>query len=285
MGVITGILATVAKDAASYHNMRKWSIQVDDEIQAYVSSATKAGHGRTLGNIDWSGSVSGYGHTPPVLPGQTFVFHGSLDGVKGVSGTAMAGDVEIVWDIENGRIIEHTVQFGANGVLTLGAEAGVADTTVPDPPTSRGTILKLTPVNVGSPVEVTLPEVRTMRLKLMRSNQPYLSSSLAGQKRRAKGNFDAELTVTVYTDDLSTLPQPNDVRECKLYVDATTFWHLKWMRFGNLGGVDVDREGAGLIGATLNAGMTGYTNVGAPPGTPTEGFIKTPATAFWWPEP
>lgn len=81
--VLTGIKGLAAKNTSAIHNTRKWTINVMSEIQAFITSATKAGTGRQIGNIDWNGQYSAYGHTPVCLPGDSFTFKGSLDGVSG----------------------------------------------------------------------------------------------------------------------------------------------------------------------------------------------------------
>ena len=281
--VLSGIAGLVAKGASAVTQCRKWSIGVNTETQPYASSATKKGHGRVVGNADWKGSYNTYGFLPAVMPGDSFVFHGSLDGVKGVNGTALCESVEIVWDIENGKIIEHTVEFAANGVLTEGAETGVADTTVPNPPTAVGCVIKITPLGG---VEATIDEVRTMRLKITRASQAFVGSAVAGQKRRVATNWDFEVSYTCYQNDLSALPQPNSIAQLKLYctdpgASTPLWWDLKWVMFKETSGVDVDIEGGTLVGATVTGDMNGFAVV---TGTPTTGFIKTPEatpTTIW----
>lgn len=285
MAGFSGISGLIAKDAANIPFTRKWSVSTKNDLQGYSASNTAGGMGRLAGNDDFSGSYDAYGHTPAVKPGDMFTFHGSMDGVDGVSGPCIVDSVTINWDIEGGKPISHSVDFSANGALTLGAEAAVADASVPNPPTSIGTLLKFITVETASPATVTLADLRTMALKISRANPEYRSSSTSGHTKRVAGVFDCELSCSFYIGDpdFSDIPTIGTIFQIKAYVDATTFWDIKWMRLASQDGLDVDREGGGVVGASLAFMLAGYANVGAAPGTPTAGYVKSPAVATWWP--
>lgn len=275
MSVISGILGAVN----TISTVGKWSISYKADTQAYVASNTLGGTGRIAGNGDWSGSYDALGHTPAVLPGAAFAFLGTIDNVKGASGTAIVDKVEINWDIEGGKPISHTVTFSSNGALTLGA-AVVTDATIPNPPSSIGTKVELGTV-VTSPVFTELTDVRTIRLTLSNDNKSYVSSGTAGQTKRTKGNFDCDFAISVYAGDWSTLPAPNTVKAVKLWVDATTFWLINWGMIGELSNLEVDRETAAPVGATVNGSLNGFALLNG--ATPTAGFVKNPATTQIWP--
>jgi hypothetical protein len=278
MGVISGKGGAVDGSA----EVRGWSINSEADLQAYVDSATKGGTARTAGNEDWSGQYQAYGHTPVRMPGTTFQFKGSIDGAVGVdsgAGGSIVDQVEIRIDIESGAIIEHTVQFSANAALAFGA-AVAADASVPDPPTSIGCKIQ-TAEAVAAPSFADILDVRTITLTITSDNKMYVSSESAGQVKRVAGNIDFTVQFDVYVDDFSDAPAVNEVANLRLFVNATEFWDLKWVRYGESSDNDVQIEGADVVGATLNASMHGFANVDGD--TPTEGFIKDPSGATFWP--
>lgn len=280
MAILSGISGAVEKDATDVSTVRSWQVGTGADAATYAASNTKGGTSRVPGNEDWAGSYQAYGAIPALKPGESFVFHGSIDGTNGVNGTARCNQVEITWDIEGALPISHTVSFEANGTaLTRGAEAA-ADVTVPDPPPSKGTKLELWTVSGTPALDVEISDVRTMTLTITRNNPSYVSSSTAGQTGREEGILDFTLSISVYEDDFADLPDENDIRELRLYTDATLYWKLEWAILTELTDLEVDIEGGGLIGATLNYGMVGFTDVAA---TPTEGSIAAPGAVAWWP--
>lgn len=281
MGVLSGIGGAVDGRGT----IGEWRVNHSSDTQQYVSSNTKQGTGRVIGNKDWSGTYNALGHTPQTMPGDAFTFTGSLDGTNGVTGAAICDQVEITWDIEAGAIISHVVTFSSNGALTEGT-AAASDSTVPDPPSSIGTKVEVADVVMppASPAYVEVPDVRTITLTISRANPSYVSSSTAGETKRVAGPIDVQVRINVYTDDVSGAPIPtvNEVNEVKLYVDATTFWHLKWIMFTEHSDYTCNVETGELVSVTLNGSMDGYTSVA---GTPIEGFIKKPDATTWWPAP
>ena len=280
MGRLSGIHGIVDGE----HTVGEWRITHTADTVPYSASNTKQGTARLDGNLDWSGSYQAFGHTPAVMPGDSFTFKGSMsvDRLTGATGTAICDQVEIRWDIEAGSIIDHTTTFSADGTLTVGTitDPGL-DTVVPNPPSSIGTKVELA-IKAGSPSFVELPDVRTITMTITRANVSFISSSTAGQTQRDIGPVDISLAISIYTDDAgaSAVPDPNDSMEAKLYVDATTHWHLKWAKFSELSDYTVNRATGELVSATCNAAMSGYEDIS---GTGTEGFVKKPSGATWWP--
>lgn len=274
MSVISGKGGAVS----GQDTVREWSITTKKTLVPITASNTKGGTMRVQGNGDWSGSYSGYGHTPGVFPGDTFVFTGSIDGVVGVTGNARCESVEVVIDIEGGKPIEYTVSFQSNGALSKGAAVAV-DIVVPNPFSSIGTKVEFGTM-VASPVFTEIADVRTITLSFTKSLPEYASSDTGGDTKRVDANLDLTLAITVYTADFSTLPAEGSEQHARVYVNASTFWELKWVRVEELSGLDVDIAEGTPVGATINAGMHGFANV---TGTPTEGIIKDPAQVTKWP--
>ncbi len=278
MSVISGVGGAVN----TISTVRTWRINSEADLQAFVASNTKAGTGRLAGNKDWNGQYTAYGHTPIKMPGEAFAFVGNMSNGKGASGTAIVDSVEIVWDIEAGAPIAHTVSFSGNGALTLGA-AAAADESVLTVLSSIGTKVELAPV-LATPVYIELLDIRTITLTITASNQSYVSSSTAGETKRTEGNIDATLAISVYSDDFTLAPFPvvNDARHVRLFIDDTLFWDIDWMRFGENSDIEVDLEGPSNVGVTLNASFSAFEDIDT---VLIEGFIKKPAGSTFWPKP
>jgi len=260
------------------NTVQKWSINSTADLQAYVASNTKQGTVRVAGNKDWTGTFEAYGHTPIHFPGDSFTATLSIDETNGVVAAAICDEVVIEWDIEAGAIIKYTTSFSANADLVFGA-AAATDVTVPVVFSSIGTKLE-SAEPIAVPVFTEIINIRTMTLTITRSNQAYVSSGTAGSTRRVKGNLDYTFSYTLYEADPTLLIAANAVKHLKVFVNATLFWELKWVRFGEVSNLEVDIEGATLVGPTQSAGMEGFTDVA---GTATEGYIKDPATTTLWP--
>ena len=276
MGVVSGLSGAVNGKST----VRKWSISYTADTQAFVASNTKLGTGRLAGNKDWSGAYEGYGHTPDAIPGAEFTFTGSIDGTKGVAGTAIVDTVEIVIDIESGGIISHTVSFSANGALTEGAAAAV-DASLPAVYTAIGCKVEVSDV-LAEVAYADLPDVRTITISMTASNASYVSSDTGGETKRVAGNLDVTIAVSLYTNDPSTSPIPavNAHQFIRCYVNSTEYWEFLAVLTGEHSDVEVDIEGAAITGLTLNFGMSGWYDLD---GTITEGEINTPALATVWP--
>ncbi len=274
MGVISGIAGAVN----GVSGMRNWSIMTSAEVQAYIASHTAGGTGRQIGNTDWSGSYGCYGHTPASLPGAALSFVGSIDGTNGAAGTAIVDSCDIECDIEASGLLSHTVNFSGNGALTLGAGVA-ADATTAIPGTAIGCKAAFGTL-VAEPVWTDIVDVRNWKLSLSAANQEYVNSGTSGQKRRTAGNIDATISIAVHVDDLADLPVLNAIHAVRLYVSATLYWEILWGIVGEASDIQIDREGAAIVGATINLPWTGIATIAA---AATKGSIKTPAGATFWP--
>ena len=274
MTVISGILGAVNGAAT----VRKWNINTSAEVQAFAASNTRGGMVRSPGNYDWSGQFTGYGHTPPVMPGQSFSFLGSINGLVGASGTAIVDRIDLALDLEHVRPIQWTCNFSGNGALEYG-EAVVTDATTVDAPNSMGCKLQLGTLE-STPVYSDLSDVSTVQLSIRCQNRAYRSSSTAGQTLRLPGNIDWSMSAAVYCSDFATLVARNTIRAVRLYVSSTEYWELLWGIFGEVGGLQVDRESAGTVVAHYGISMTGVTTIES---SAAVGRIKSPSDATIWP--
>lgn len=282
MSVIGGISSSMVQDSTVIHAGRKWTVSLPSEAPDFSSTALKKAKARIAGPEDWSGTVEAYGHTPAIKPGVGFTFHGSMDGVNGVSGAVMCSSVAIMLNHESGEPIGHTISFEGNGAATFGAEAGLPDNTVQAPISPMDCVVKITPAEDASHTEQTIADVRSADIGINRELFAYTSSSTAKQKKRIAGVWDAEASVSMYVTDPALFPTPGAMYTLKIYVSATTFWEIKWALLLEISGVDVDRETGAIIGAAFRFGFSAVTMYGAPPGSATLGEINAPGDVNWW---
>ncbi len=276
MAVISGIGGAVD----GVNTVRQWSVNQTGDLQAYTASNTKQAVSRESGNSDWTGQYQSYGGIPVRMPTETFTFTGSIDAALGVVGPAIVESVTIEWDMEAASVISHTVNFASNGTLVRGA-AVATDATVPDPHVSLGTKIEESDF-IAVPAYTEIADIRTISLTFSANNPSYASSSSGGFIKRQAGNLDVSMSYSLYLATFADLPAENAVVMFKLFVDATLFWDLQCMVIQDLSDLEVDIEGAGMVGATVNTMFTGYADLA---GTETEGKIEKPGAVAYWPFP
>jgi len=287
MSVIGGLGGHIAKDGSALNCIRTWGIAHSAALQAAVCSASKGATIQVPGNTDWTGQFTGYGHIPPVIPGESFLFAGAITGVDaaaiGAGGTARVDQIVINWDIEAGTVINYSVGFSANGTLTIGTVTAPADSAVPAPQTSKGCVVKIAPGAAFNSF-TAINDVRTATLTIGRANPAYVSSATSGQSKREKGALSASVSLSLYAqaaDGWATFPQVNVPYAIQLFTDDSLFWLLKWVTFSELGGLDVDMETAAIVGCSPTAQHNAVQDVSD---TPTIGEITDPDSSTIWPE-
>lgn len=283
MGEINGIGGVVDGEAT----IRSWTAELSDELVAIFASNTRGGPHTIDGNEDWSGSYNGFGSIPNRLPG-SFInnLKLSLNGSVGIDGPAIVDRVEVVWDLEGKQPIAYTTSFSGNGAPTLGVAVATdvtkpADKVLP----SKGTKIEIADFVPDTPSYAVVEGLRTATLAMWRDNTTYVNGGTAGAVKRLKGNFNASLAFAVHTHDFSKLaaalstPARGKNMGVKVYTTSTLFWLLEWMKLRNLSDLLCDREGAGMIGMTLNWDYNGFLTTGTSTPTANTGRILTPAIA------
>ena len=276
MAIKTGINAAINGVSTA----RGWQVTYNAATQKGVASNTKGGPARAAGNTDWKGSYTAYGHTPSVWVGEKFTFLGSEDGAVGVSGAAIVDTISMTIDIEGGTIIGYTVNFSANGALTLNAAAVVADATLPTIYSAVQRKVQIKATSEGAAF-ADIDDVRTVTLNFSAENKSYVSSSTAGATKREAGNIEATISISIYESSLDAVILPNSIYSVRVFVEAAAYWDISYMMFGEASNINVAREGAEVISYTANGAFTGYARNDA--GTMVEGFIKNPAVVTKWP--
>lgn len=276
MSTLNGILGAIN----NVHTVRDWRVGLTSNLQDFVASNTKRMTGNVSGNQDWSGSFSCYGGLPCVMPGETFTFLGSYDGVKGCSGDALIDDIEITIDIEGSRPIAYTANFSGNGPLNTGADAAVTDTEDPAIFPSMEGLIKIDTAG-GKGAGAAIDHVRTVVLRISCSNVAYTSSSTAGWVERKVGNYLVSVTYTAYASSnvLANLQALNGLNRIIIPIGSNN-WDLDAVRWEDATDIVVDIENAAMVGFSQTGRFTGYWDGGA-----NEGYIKLPdgENTQWWP--
>ncbi len=291
MAVIAGIDGHISKESTTKIScVRTWGITTAASLQEAVCSAAAGAKFRVDGIIDWSGQYSAYGAVPDIWPGESFQFDGAIVGADaaavGVTGDAICDSVVINIDIEARAILNHQVNFSAEGSDLDFANGSVdvpADDGIPAPVTASACKVEIAP-GLAFTSFAEIAEVRTATITISKENLAYASSSTGGVTFRKEGNLDARLDITAYAalaDGWDSWPKPNVIYAIKVYVNATEFYLFKYLVTQDMGGLDVDIEGGGLVGGSLGFDFTGYAEETGP--TWTQGVITKPDLSDLWP--
>lgn len=266
--------------------VQNWSISDEQNLAAAVASNTALGRVRRPGVNSWSGNYAQKGGTPPVMPGETFSFVGytaPTDNVSGnglkYTGDAVVKSVAISWNWASGEIIGSTTEF--DGHLALAAADGtqIADITAPDVPTIA---LAKIQFSADDTTFTDVANVTTVTLTITNDVQAYVNSSTVvsntlwtGQRA---GNYDWNMAIAMQ-DVKRTDVVKGTQYSWKIFVDATTFWKLKWGRVKNFTGLTVDRDSGAIIAQTVNVEMDGTKESDGVLGH----ILKPGGTQFWPP--
>lgn len=276
MGVISGVNGSVNGKSV----VEEWKIRT-------ASNPTDVGitdaETRVAGNTDWTGFYRAYGYLPEVLPGDSFTFLGGIGkpttdtGAYSGTNETIVESAEIRWDIEAGKLIEHTVDFASNGTLTIGTAAPTKGNTM-NLFKSIGTKLSICTAG-GSYAD--LDGIQNMRLRLTRKLHSYAASNTGGKVKRIPLKLDAEFSFSIYTDDFAVIPVAGNCYWVKAYVTAALFWEIKSLYVSDAGDMGPDIETGAPVVVPVTMNFSAYYEL--PAGTWTKGSIFKPGAAQWWP--
>lgn len=266
MSVVSGVQGIV-KPGSVVGPCLEWKIRTADIAQDYVASNTQEGVTRQCGHNDWRGRYRALGAEPLLFPGDTFQFEGTHnssfnEGAYTGADGGICERITIIWDIEAGKPIEHTVDFASNGTLTLGTMPPLSEPTMTSAPEcSIGKLLKLD--------DTEQEQVRYIRLSFWTRNKPYGTSAAI---QRVRGPLDAELFYRQYIGDDDAADQNTaaniETHRGSIYnvkVDATdasaTFWNVEAMRVEEIRDFGPDINGAENVGADITARFAAFGTV------------------------
>lgn len=115
---------------AAFPDVREWSVNPSGAIHAYGSSDTAGWKNRVAGTSDWTATVrfnsQGAGLDTDLMPGGSGTLELIETGAVKWSGDAIVESVDSGASLDDGEIVEYTVNFGGNGALTAPTGAGTA---------------------------------------------------------------------------------------------------------------------------------------------------------------
>jgi hypothetical protein len=234
------------------------------------------------GTTDWAGYWGAMGGVPGYYPNDTFTLTFNIDkGVdEGGTGPAIAEAVRIDWDFVRNAPVRHVLKYGANGVLTYGAQT-TEDSSTPSPVSSRDCDIKMGDA-LAVPSLTTFPRILTASLTMFSDIQRYADSSTTGGYQRAPGIKGWMVDLLVHTEDPSdtALPILNGDKQMQMYVTTSTFYDISWLKFKRVGELELDIGGQKYITTKFRGMGTAYADLA---GTWTEGQFIKPDTTDWWP--
>lgn len=285
MGVFGGELGVVNGQS----DVRNWNVTEAEGLQTFVASNTRRGSASEGGVRAWNGSFAQYGGVPVVLPGDQFTFKGItspdnlVPGAAGevVSGSAFLNQLTINWNWAGGEKVNMSSDFMGHLALAKTNEVQAADTAAPARYPAAGAKIQHSPDGVNW---YDIPNLTTASLVLSAGVQSYANSStvISGVIWTGRTRGPINWTLSLNQQDnkpggTNGYPAIASIHQLRLYINAIDFWLLKWGKFGDYSGLQVDREAGTIIARTLNAQMDGYKDgvVGA---------ITLPgAGSPWWP--
>lgn len=274
-------------------NIHQWSISETQSPAKGRASNTALAPIRKRGVHQWSGSYSAYGGTPTCMPGVLFGFVGfgaPDDDVSGAgqrySGNAIVDSVAITWNWATGECISHVVSFSGHIDLTKASGNEPADATTPVMPPIAPCKIKYGAVTASADGDFTNVAALTQAvLTISSENQSFVNSdTVVGTGASAKLWTGRKAGVPDWTLALSQqdnlrVGAPFDIGDdisLRLYVDATTYWLLKWGHVRDFTGITADRNTGAIIGRTVNVDWNAYASPGL-------GVVTDPSGTQWWP--
>ena len=238
----------------------QWQFNRSANTSKYADSSTGKGTAVTKGNINITGSIAGIGGNPILVPGTEHAFVGISDvapSALSYSGTILITSLQVTVDRESAAIIEWTAGFGAQGDLTAGATAPVDET---DFAVHDGASDSAGVAIVGSP-DYSIPGFKKWVLNLTCPEKVYTLNKFIHRK---PGNLEGTISIDVWNKTVRDVKyDPNTIGAVKLYIDATQFWLLNWVRFKETTNLVVDKRTQAIQGYTINGDWTAQDGVGS----------------------
>jgi hypothetical protein len=274
MGFSYGKVMAVDGESSIYNTF----IRRFDRNAPYRAGNTSGGTGRRQGNSYWDGYYWTYAldsdasRQPARFPNDQFSLDAAFEtGSLNMSGTARCTELEIIWDFVQGTYVEHKVSFKCDGALSVGSTSP-SDSSIACPMPVKDCLLK---IDTGSG-DTTVGTVNYMRLLIRSLVCPVCNSSTSGQWQHKEGDTDIIAQWRVDSDSPDDWPTISANAIVKMYVTATKYWELKWMRIRGIDPMFQDKENPErvtqfVVTAEMNA--SDCTSLG---------YVNNPATTTKW---
>ena len=275
---------TVIAGKAAYingvHCLVNWAATEDVALERYAASCTNGGTAAADGNVNWSGTASGVGGTPALLPtGSDFTFKGVIDNTVSdnlvMDGIIRVSECQIQIPVAQGGPIRWNATWGAQGLLTEGT-VGAADTIGPEPDMAKNGAIRIAAnfAAIGTPTVINA--IQNITLTFRRPENTYVD---AGVMKRLTSNLEGDLSFELFERTMvNSLYAKNTLGIVRVYVTPTTYWELS-VKFGTKGPITIDNATNQPVGYTVNAMWTSV--VATALNTNLSGWIKNPAGTYF----
>jgi len=263
-----------------------WQINDAQNLAKAVASNTAFATASRKAIEDWTGSFKFFGHTPPVMPGESFTFSGYTapdndqygNGLI-YSGTALVSQFTLNFNWQSGEILNGQIDFGGHLALTTSTGAPPLDASTPVLNSIANCKVSY---STNDSTYNDLANVAQATLTITNALQTYVNSSSVVSSRvwtgRKAGIMDWNLSITQQDNDRSVFTKGDQV-SWKLFVDATTFWALRFGLIKDFTGIQIARDTGAIIQQTIAVeGNAVNSSSGA------LGSIVKPNLSTWWPQ-
>lgn len=233
------------------------------------------------GRSDWTCSFDFFGKTIVALPGAAVTVIG-YTGAERITGTGLVSEISLECDIEGGNMLSGSCSLGANSALDYAAGSALADANVPAAFQSIGCKAAWGPI-AASPTMADIADVRRWSFTARCELRPYGTSDTGAFTKRLPGNRSIEAEVTTYnanpTGYETALMLPGNFGELRLYVDATTFYAVRWMEVqASESTLPIEQKGSMEFAHRFRHSLYGVVS-----GSQTRGYFKLPSGTNIWP--
>lgn len=276
MTVISGKAAYIN----SVHCLVNWAVTEDVALERYAASCTNGATGVADGNVNWNGTASGLGGTPPLMPtGNDFTFKGVIDNALAdnlvMDGTIRVSQTQITIPVAQGGPIRWSATWGAQGLLTEGT-VGATDTVGPEPDMAKNGQIRIAANLAAIATPTVLTDVQNITLTFNRPESTYVD---AGATKRLVGNLEADVAFEIlHRSFVNSLYAKNTFGIIRAYVSAATYWELS-VKFGSKGPMTIDTASNQPVGYTVNSMYSSV--VPAALNSTFGGWIKNPALVYF----
>lgn len=234
-----------------------WSVNKRSTVSRYSASCTPGGSATTDGNVNWAGTMEGFGYLPP-LPIEDDVPFIGVASAKVGEVINYEGDIKIIDStltipVAAGTPISWSSNFGVQGELTKSTSPAYVDDT--REPTASA---KFGKISIEDVLDTnTFTDVDNVQNIVLTFRRPAVESVDDGLTYRDSGNLEVDINFQVDNDDLEVaLYEVNAVKRLRAYVTDTLFYMFDSIQFSEHSNYRVQRNPPAIIGYQVNGMWT-----------------------------
>ena len=266
-------------DSTVIGRLKNIQISTSDNATQITDSSVNGGKTVVAGNKDWNGSFEANGAAPIVKPGDTVTIEADAGNGNGYSGDCLVLTVSITVNLESADPVMYSVEFAANGVLTLGAVTVADDDAVTMPLSSKNAVLALADP-AETPVYAEVPNWKSCEISLSIEGVENVDSGTDGQVMRLDGNKNVEVSFTMNVDaaDISAVPAIGTTHLLRLTI-GSAIWNIGYVYINNHGDITISPEDRSILQVSVETLWSVVAEYGDP-ATAVEGNVTAGSQAF-----